>query len=49
MPWFHQTLKVADLMTSELKRNTIGSIIEAEGQVHMCVTICLMTVHCALP
>ena len=33
MPWFHQTLKVADLVPENLKKNHVGKVIEEEGLV----------------
>ena len=33
MPWFHQSLKVADLVPENLKKNHIGKVIEEENLV----------------
>ena len=33
MPWFHKTLKVADLVPENLKKNPVGKVIEEEGLV----------------
>lgn len=33
MPWFHQTLKVADLVPENLKKNHVGKVIEEQGLV----------------
>ena len=33
MPWFHQTLQVADLVPTRLKENHVGKVIQEEGQV----------------
>ena len=32
MPWFHQTLQVADLVPTRLRENRVGKVIEEEGQ-----------------
>ena len=31
MPWFHKTIPVADLLPEQIKKNSVGRIIEEQG------------------